>query len=766
MTTPELRPIRTEEPVPADNNPIVSLNKPSRFIAIKNFALAAAAGFFLLNVLEQLELNWRLNSVFASASDRFVLLAYSSINILIGAIVGLVAGVGMFLVSAIYRFSERALSRLRLPTSVCSALALMFSSGVAAIILNQLSRINTFTIGVIRELEKIRPLRETLLNHERSASYLMLMAIVLACSLITAMVRASGGMGRYLRLLWIGALSAAILVVYYVDSRVEVQAYEFTMHRSLYLTGVVLAMALAGTLCGPYSQIRSVWEKQGARLRRVLGAAAMAFLIASVVFTFLHFGTNHSLKTIIFYRSTQAKQNFKLAWWILDWDRDGYSSLLDGGDADDSNPEINPGRAEKVGDQIDNNGLGGDLTQPDLDLWRKQHSDLNPRSVSGARRFNVIYFFIDTVRADHLGTYGYRRSTTPNIDHLSERSVVFENAFSPAARTAEAIPRFMQSSYWDARIASWPELLAHNDYQVMLFPGRRSWERYSRMMPVVPGSQGKPLKESIDFIIETLGKSPADRAFCAYVYIPDPHRPYVHHPEFDFGPSITDLYDGELAYTDFHVGRLLDWLEQSGRFQDTMIVLMADHGESLGERDVYRHATQLYNEQTHVPMIVYCPGMGPRRVSDYVSTIDLGSTILTTNGIAAPEEYIGVSLLPLMKGEPFRRPPVYAEMTGEEISQFVRLDQQVHPETKKYMTITQDGFKMIFNRDVFTFELYDLKNDPKEERNLYSRMPKKAAEIKDILLRYVDVVTASRPADADEGRYSKATGADGDKVED
>jgi hypothetical protein len=454
-----------------------------------------------------------------------------------------------------------------------------------------------------------------------------------------------------------------------------------------------------------------------------------------------------------------------LAWWLLDWDRDGYSALLDGGDADDSNAEINPGRPEKVGDQIDNNGLGGDLSQQDLDDWRKQHSDLRPVPVPG-HRFNVIYFFIDTVRADHLGTYGYHRSTTPNIDRFSERSVVFENAFSPAARTAEAIPRFMQSSYWDARIASWPELLARNDYQVMLFPGRRSWERYARMMPVVPGSQGKPLKENIDFIIETLRKGPPSQNFCAYVYIPDPHRPYVHHPEFDFGPSTADLYDGELAYTDFHIGRLLDWLDQSGRFQDTMIVLMADHGESLGERDVYRHATQLYNEQTHVPMIVYCPGMGPRRVSDYVSTIDLGSTILSANGIASPEEYIGVSLLPLMNGEPFRRPPVYAEVTGEEISQFVRLDQQVHPETKKYMAVTQDGYKMIFNRDVFTFELYDLKNDPKEERNLYSRMPEKAAEMKNIVLRYVDVVTSSRPASADEGRYSKATGADGDKVED
>ena len=428
--------------------------------------------------------------------------------------------------------------------------------------------------------------------------------------------------------------------------------------------------------------------------------------------------------------------------------------------------EINPGIPERVGDGIDNNGLAGDLTQQDLNDWRTQHTALHPVPSSVTRPVNVIFFFIDTVRADHMSAYGYHRKTTPNLDRLAERSVVFENGFSPAARTAEAIPRFMQSSYWDAGIESWTQVLARNNYKVGLFPGRRSWDRYNRMMRVVPGAQGKTLEENIDFVIKTLGERESSQPFCDFVYVPDPHLPYIHHAEFDFGSSATDLYDGELAYTDSQIGRLLDWLERSGRFKDTMIVVMSDHGESLGERDVYRHASQLYNEQTHVPMIIYHPEIAPRRVSDYVSTIDLGSTILSANGVTCPEEYTGVSLLPLMKGEPFRRPAVYAELTKEEVSQYVRLDQQVHPEWKKYMAVSQDGFKIIFNRDVFTFELYDLKKDPREQRNIFSVMPAKADEMKKLVLQYVDIVTASRPASADEGRYSKASGADGDKVED
>jgi arylsulfatase A-like enzyme len=207
-------------------------------------------------------------------------------------------------------------------------------------------------------------------------------------------------------------------------------------------------------------------------------------------------------------------------------------------------------------------------------------------------------------------------------------------------------------------------------------------------------------------------------------------------------------------------------MEKSGRFNDTMVVIMSDHGESLGERGLYRHATQLYNEQTRVPMIVYIPNQQPRRIRDFVSTIDLGSTILSAAGVPVPERYMGVNLMPLIRGEAFTRPPVYGEQTSQEVSPFVRLDQQVHPETKKYMVITQDGYKLIYNRDFYNFELFDLNNDPAERRNVYDRLPDKALELRRLLGQFVDIVTAGRPAEADEGRYSKSGGIDGDKVED
>jgi arylsulfatase A-like enzyme len=384
----------------------------------------------------------------------------------------------------------------------------------------------------------------------------------------------------------------------------------------------------------------------------------------------------------------------------------------------------------------------------------REHNQLSTAPNPLAKRFNVIFIFIDAVRADHLSVYGYSRDTSPNLSKLGERACVFENAFAPSPYTFESMPKFMKSCYWDANTKTWTEILAENGYNTILFPRRtQTMLRYVKGMANVVKDGTKGLRQTIDTTINVLGNEPMDRPFGAFVYISDPHMPYNKHQEFNFGSSVADLYDGELAYTDFHLGRLFDWLEQSGRLNDTIVVVMADHGESLGERAVYKHSTQLYNEQARVPMIVHVPGIARRHIPDYVSTIDLGSTILNAVGINCPKEYTGASLLPLMRGESFTHLPIYGEQTMTEDSRYIPLDRYVYPDTKKYMVVTQDGFKLIYNRDAFCFELFNLKEDPREEHNLYDRMPEKAGEMKKLVGRFVDVVTVSRPSDADEKKY-------------
>ncbi|HYP26149.1 MAG TPA: sulfatase [Blastocatellia bacterium] len=731
---------------------------------VGSFAMAGGCAFLLLGLIELLDLNLLSPDVFESASERLGLSAYASMSVLVGAVVGFVVGFVFYVGSLSSLRLARALARGREPGLLMRLAAWFGISAVAAFLLNQIPSVNRYVIGQIREAEKYASLREFLLNHERSTSYLILMVMVLACSALWLITRALPRLHWMIRCAWLAALAVLMSVFYFIDSRVEVQLYEYTLHRTMYLSNTALAMAFVAGLYHSSEGVRSFWARASSPRKNAFALIAAALFLAGFAYTVYNFGSDNNLRNATFYRSTQAKQSFKLAWWALDFDRDGYSALLGGGDSDDFSRGINPDQLEVPGDGSDNNSIGGDVTASDVEGWLAEHRSLRRPPAGAARRYNIVYFFVDTVRADHLSAYGYHRKTSPNIDRLP--ATVFENAFSPSPRTSEAVPKFMQSSYWDARIESWPQVLKRNGYNTMLFPGRRSWDRYKNWMPVVREAQGKHLEQNIDVAIRTLSNAPQDAPFCAYIYVPDPHRPYIKHDDFYYGETTADVYDGELAYTDYHLGRFFDWMEQSQRMKDTIVVIMSDHGESLGERGVFRHSTQLYNEQVRVPMIVYVPGMEPRRVADYVSTVDLGSTILDLVGIDYPKEYLGVSLAPLMRGEQFTRPPIYGEQTLEEYSPYVRLDQQVHPLSKKYMVITQDGFKLIFNRNFYSFEMYDLNGDPAESRNLFDKMPEKAENLKQLLGRFVDVVTASRPPEADEGRYSKAGGIDGDKVED
>lgn len=693
-------------------------------------------------------MNVRLTPVFQSSLERAVFCSYFSLNVLGGLLIGL--SVGMFAHTALLleRSIQTVIARKKTASPFHKLVAGTGVCALAAILLNWQPQIHGHVFEMIREAEKFELLTVPLLNHERAASYLILFAFVAGCALLWATTRAVSHSGSLLRALWLAALIALILWAYYVDSRFEPQLYGTSIHRSLFVFNTALGMSLIGTL---------FWRRGfrlASRLRKLTALAAAVLLIAAVAFTFVRFDRNQNLKTQIFYRTTQAKQYFRLAQWVLDFDRDGYSGFLGGGDCDDRRGDINPGSPEILGDGIDHNCIGGGLTARDIEDRKRELAALHQPPDPAATRLNVIYVFIDALRADHLSAYGYPRKTSPNLDKLAANSSLFENAFTPAPNTFEALPKFTQGNYWDAHLKGWPEIMAGSGYEALLFPRRiATLRRHVKGMKIVQDPNGGTFEASIDSALETLEAIDKDRPFCAYLYSTDTHRPYKPHEDFHFGDSIVDLYDGEISYLDFHLGRLFDWLEKSGRLDRTMIVIMADHGESLGERGVYKHSSQLYNEQMRVPLIIHLPGAAPRSIGDYVSTVDLSPTILNAVGLDYPQECAGVSLVPMMRGQPFVHPPIYGEQTTQEVSPFVRPEQNVDPELKKYMVITQDGFKLIYNRDYYSFELFDLKNDPSEIRNLYDRTPQMAADMRKLLGRFIDVLTVSRPPDADERQY-------------
>lgn len=716
-----------------------------------NYALVGAAAALLLGSIELIDLNVRLSPVFESFIERAVFCSYFSLNMVGGLVIGLFVGLVVHTASLLKRTAQRAMARAHKVRLGHKLVAGAGVSAIAAFLLNQQPQIHGHVIEIIREAEKFESLTTLLLNHERSASYLLLMAIVAGCSLLWMATRRLSSFSTIIRAAGIVTLVVLIAGAYYIDSRFETPLYGASVHRSMFLLDTALSMSLIGAIFSRRPGSRSTAKAPG---KRAAGLLIAVGLIASVAFTFVNFDKEQNLKTQLFYRTTQARQYFKLAQWALDFDRDGYSAFLGGGDCDDRRADINPGRGELVDGGVDHNCIGGALTQQGIADWKLEHSALHQPPDPSAKRLNVIYVFIDALRPDHLSAYGYARKTSPNLDKLAARSSRFENAYTPAPNTFEALPKFTQGTYWDAHLGGWPEIMARNGYNALLFPRRISTlRRHVKGMRIVDNARDGTFEGTINAALDVLGSAPKDRPFCAYLYSTDTHRPYKPHEEFQYGSSITDLYDGEISYLDFHLGRLFDWLEKSGRMDDTIIVIMADHGESLGERGVFKHSTLLYNEQLRVPMIIHLPGLPARSIKDYVSTIDLGPTMLNAVGLDYPKECAGVSLVPLMRGEPFTHPPVYGEQTTQEVSPFVRPEQYVSPEQKKYMIITQDGFKLIYNRDHYSFELFDLKNDPSEVRNLYDRMPEKAAELRNRLGRFIDVVTVSRPWDADESQY-------------
>lgn len=725
-----------------------TVKSPNRLRQLCGYAFAGAVAAFLLSLIEWCDLQIQLTPVFASFKERLIFTAYFSLNILVGGLFGLLLGVFVQASAFIKGNALALLSKGKTP-KLWQSLSLGFVIFViAAILLKQQPHLHGYLIGLIREAEKIDPLRSYLLNHERSTSYAVMLGFLVFFWILWRLARLVRSLKKPVKTGFFVVLGLLLVVAYYIDSRVEVQLYDPSLHRTLFIFSFTLMMTLVGAI------YISPTPLQAGRIKLPALIIGAILFIAAVAFTFDHFDRNQNLKNQAVFRTTQMRQHIRLIQWALDVDRDGWSAYLGGGDSDDRNPDINPSRSEVTGDGIDNNGIGGDLTAAEISEWQQSFQSLHASAVKESRRLNVIYIFVDALRADHLGAYGYPRNTSPNIDKLAAKAQLFENGFTPAPNTFEAMPKFTQGMYWDAHLAGWPEIIAQNGYHTLVFPRRLPvMLRHIKGMKVVQEAKVKTFQETIDVALKVLNEAPKDKPFAAYLYATDTHRPYKTHEQFNFGSALTDLYDGEIAYVDYHLGRLFDWLESAGHMKDTMIVIMADHGESLGERGMYKHSSLLYNEQLRIPYIIYVPEFEPRRISAYVSSVDFGPTILNTLGIDYPQACAGVSLLPLMKGLAFEHPPVYAEQTYRYQSFFVRPDQSVSPDTKKYAVITQDGYKLIYNRNPYSFELFNLKNDPREERNLFNYEPQKAEALKRLVGRYVDMISVSRPWDADESQF-------------
>ncbi|MBC8131486.1 MAG: sulfatase, partial [Deltaproteobacteria bacterium] len=328
----------------------------------------------------------------------------------------------------------------------------------------------------------------------------------------------------------------------------------------------------------------------------------------------------------------------------LDRDHDGYPRLLGGGDCDDGDASVHPGVLDFPDDSIDQDCDGKDASVEAL-----APPPFVPVPDAVPRDLNLLLVTIDTVRADHLGCYGYPRPTSPVIDRLAAESALFLNGWAHAPSTRYSMPaiatgRWPTAIAWDESIW-WPriapevptvaELLKAQGYFTAAFysyeyfsPGdRRGFERgvdlyradRAALHQAVNGpmeSRGSSSREIADDAIAFFDTH-RDGKFFLWIHFYDPHLSYEPHADVpSFGTRRMDLYDGEIRFTDLHFGRVLEHLRTLGLWNRTAVVVTGDHGEGFGEHGVTEHRFDLYAPQTKVPLIVRVPGLTPRRIAN------------------------------------------------------------------------------------------------------------------------------------------------------
>ena len=359
---------------------------------------------------------------------------------------------------------------------------------------------------------------------------------------------------------------------------------------------------------------------------------------------------------------------------------------------------------------------------------------------------NVVLITIDTLRADHVGCYGDNQIKTPNIDSLAADGARFERAFAVVPVTLPSHSSMLTGTFpmlsgmhdfsgnklspLQPTIAS---LLKQAGYQTgaviasavldSRFGLNQGFDFYydhfdfSRLNEANLDEMERPGNVVADVTLDWLAKN-SQKKFFLWMHLYDPHFPY-NPPEPYRKEYAAQPYDGEIAFADEQVGRLLRFLKEKGLYQNTLIVLAGDHGESLGEHREKTHGFFIYNATMHVPLIIRLPenAFAGRTVPDLVSLVDLMPTVLGVVGVNVPSQVQGRSLMPQLHGEPIDRDRV---LYGETFLP------RIHFNWSELRGIENPRYHFI---DAPRPELYDLANDPGEVHNLAPDKKAVAAEL-------------------------------------
>ncbi len=381
---------------------------------------------------------------------------------------------------------------------------------------------------------------------------------------------------------------------------------------------------------------------------------------------------------------------------------------------------------------------------------------------------NLLFVTIDTLRPDRLGSYGSKAGLTPHLDRMAREGIRFARVLAHVPLTLPAHTSIFTSLYptghgvhdngifrVNAALPTLATTLQGAGYRTGAFVGafvldarfglNRGFDVYDDYYGEKKGLLSfTQLERSADAVL-----SPAERwireaqaPWFAWVHLYDAHAPNRPRPELA-RRFPNDPYGAEVAFIDEALGGLLDRLSATGRLDGTVVVVLGDHGESLGEHGERSHGTFAYDSTLRVPWILWAKGLRPQVFDQTVRHVDVMPTLLDLLSIAPPSGIVGQSLRPYLTGErSYEAPPSYFEALNANLTQdWAPLTGVVH-----------EGHKLIH---LPIPELYDVDLDPKEKDNLYRQKTGLAGRLEKSLAELSTGNTATETAAPDRETVEK-----------
>lgn len=300
-------------------------------------------------------------------------------------------------------------------------------------------------------------------------------------------------------------------------------------------------------------------------------------------------------------------------------------------------------------------------------------------------KLNVLLITIDTLRADRLGCYGNAHLNTPNIDGLAQRGAIFTRAFAHTPTTLPSHTNILLGTtpvyhgvhdnhnfVVSAEFLSLTEVLRSHGYATGAFVGAfpldsrfgltQGFDVYDDNYGTSSSQEFSYVERKAEVVVERALKwlNYQEGPWFLWIHCFDPHQRY--DPPEPFRTEYKErLYDGEIAYVDFSLRKLLNYLTDNQLEGTTLIIFTGDHGESLGQHGESTHGYFAYNSTLWVPLIIHMPNSKPAKISEFVCHIDIFPTICEALQIHKPDNLQGFSLLPLLKGKKLPKREIYFE---------------------------------------------------------------------------------------------------------